>query len=94
MHTSRLCFFTSDSTTKKDKFMLQLMYSFKEGGLTCSFNDFQLAEYIQQKRRHVGKLELTKAVKQVGLQENGTWVLGCRRTELGPGTKPILHPRW
>ncbi len=61
---------------KKDKFMLQLNYSFEEGGLTCSFNDFQLAEYIQQKRRHVGKLESTKAVKQVGLQEDGTWVLG------------------
>ncbi len=61
---------------KKDKFMLQLNYSFQEGGLTCSFNDFQLAEYIQQKRRHVGKLESTKAVKQVGLQEDGTCVLG------------------
>ena len=61
---------------KKDKFMLQINHSFQEGGLTCSFNDFQLAEYIQQKRRKAGKLATTRAVKQVGLQEDGTWVLG------------------
>ncbi len=61
---------------KKDKFMMQLNQSSQEGGLTCSFNDFQLAEYIQQKRRKVGKLAMTKAVKQVGLQDDGTWVLG------------------
>ena len=61
---------------KKDKFMTQLNYSFGEGGLTCGFNDFQLAEYVQQKIRNSGKLPKIKAVKQVGIQKNGTWVLG------------------
>ena len=71
-----LCFFTSESTMKKDKFMQQLNYSYGEGGLTCGFNDYQLAEYIQQKRRRAGKLPKGKAVAQVGPQEDGSWVLG------------------
>lgn len=61
---------------KKDKFIQQLNYSFGEGGLTCSFNDYQLSEYTQQKRRKAGKLPSGKAVKQVGIQEDGSWVLG------------------
>ena len=36
--------------------MQQLNHSFREGGLTCSFNDLQLAEFIQQKLRSEGKL--------------------------------------
>lgn len=56
--------------------MQQLNHSFQEGGLTCSFNDFQLAEFIQQKRRKAGKLPILKAVEKVGKQNDGTWVLG------------------
>ena len=42
--------------------------SFHEGGLTCSFTDYQLAEFIQQKLR--------RAVEMIGQQKNGKWVLG------------------
>lgn len=48
---SRVWFFTSESTMKKNRFMQKLNHSYREGGLTCGFNDYQLAEYIQQKRR-------------------------------------------
>ena len=58
---------------KKDHFMQQLNHSFREGGLTCSCNDFQLADFIQQKLRSEGKLRTKKAV---GEQEDGTWVFG------------------
>ena len=73
---SRLCFFTSDSTMKKDRFMQLINHSFIEGGLTCSFNDYQLSEFIQQKLRKAGKLPVKKAVNAVGQQDDGTWVLG------------------
>ena len=55
--------------------MQQLNNSFKEGGLTCSFNDFQLSEYIQQKRRKAGRIPVKRAVERVGPQRDGTWVL-------------------
>ena len=45
------CFFTSDSTMKKVEFMKMINKSYKQGGLTCSFNDFQLSEFVQHKRR-------------------------------------------
>ena len=53
-----------------------LNHSYGEGGLTCGFNDYQLAEYIQQKRRKAGKLPGGKAVMKVGPQEDASWVLG------------------
>ena len=61
---------------RKDKFMQQINFSSKEGGLTCSFNDFQLSEFIQQKRRKAGKLPVKTAVNKVGPQSDGSWVLG------------------
>jgi hypothetical protein len=61
---------------KKDKFMQQLNYSYQEGGLTCSFNDYQLGEFIQRKRRLAGKLPQKKAVAEIGPQDDGSWVLG------------------
>ena len=61
---------------KKDHFMQQLNHSFREGGLTCSFNDLQLAEFIQQKLRSEGKLRTKKPLSVVGEQEDGTWVFG------------------
>ena len=51
--------------------MQKLNHSYREGGLTCGFNDYQLAEYIQQKRR-----KLPKVVVKVGPLEDGSWVLG------------------
>ena len=56
--------------------MQQLNHSFTEGGLICTFNDFQLAEFIQQKLRSEGKLRTKKAVGAVGEQDDGTWVFG------------------
>lgn len=61
---------------KKDKFMQQLNHSYGEGGLTCGFNDYQLAEFIQQKRRLAGKLPEGRAVENVGVQSDGSWVFG------------------
>ena len=34
----------------KEKIMQQLNFSYKECGLTCSFNDDQLSEFIQRRR--------------------------------------------
>ena len=70
------CYFTSDSTMKKEKFMQQINFSHSEGGLTCSFNDYQLSEYIQHRRRNTGKLPVKHAVDHVGPQPDGSWVLG------------------
>lgn len=62
---------------KKDRFMQQLNHSYgQEGSLTCSFNDYQLCEFIQQKRRAAGKLPKGYAVMKVGQQEDGSWVFG------------------
>ena len=46
------------------------------GGLTCSFNDYQLSEFIQMKQRCQGKLPMKKAVVEVGPQADGSWSLG------------------
>ena len=56
--------------------VLTLNFSYKLGGLTCSFNDYQLAEFIQQRSRSAGKLPVKTAVEHVVPQEDGTWVLG------------------
>ena len=66
----------SDSTMRKDKFMAQINFSHSQGGLTCSFNDYQLAEYIQHRRRTAGRLPVKHAVERVGPQADGSWVLG------------------
>ena len=61
--------------------MAQLNFSYKLGGLTCSFNDYQLAEFIQQRRRSAGKLP----VKSCG---------ACRAAkgwDLGIGTISFLR---
>lgn len=56
--------------------MLQLNQSSHEGGLTCSFNDYQLAEFVQHKLRSLGRLPHKMAVHTVGPQQDGCWVLG------------------
>lgn len=59
---------------RKDKFMGQINYS--QGALTCSFNDYMLTEYIQNRRRTAGRLPVKRAVERVGPQGDGSWVLG------------------
>ncbi len=61
---------------RKDKFMLQLNFSHSEGGFTCSFNDYQLAEFIQHQCRASETLPTKDAVEYVGPQSDGSWVLG------------------
>jgi hypothetical protein len=61
---------------KKERFMQQINFSHKEGGLTCSFNEYQLAEFIQNRRRKSGNLPIKYAVEHVGPQSDGSWVLG------------------
>lgn len=70
------CFFTSDSTMKKERFMQQINFSHNEGGLTCSFNDNQLSEFIQHRLRQTGPLIVKNAVEHVGPQSDGSWVFG------------------
>lgn len=69
------CYFTSDSSMKKEWFIHQINASFG-GGLTCSLNDYQLSEYVQHRLRRQGKLPVKYAVEKVGPQSNGWWVLG------------------
>ena len=70
-----MCYFTSESSMRKEKFLQQINFSFG-GGLTCSMNDLQLSEYIQRRIRNAGKLPLKYAVSNIGVQGDGTWVLG------------------
>ena len=56
--------------------MSQINYSHSHGGLTCSFNDYQLAEYTQNRRRAAGRLPVKHSVERVGPQSDGSWVLG------------------
>jgi len=50
--------------------------SFPSGGLTCSFQDCQLTEFIQIKKRRISQMPIKKAVCIVGPQGDGLWVLG------------------
>ena len=56
--------------------MSQINRSYSGGGLTCSFNDYQLSEFIQLKQRKEGKLPSKRAVVEVGPQADGSWSLG------------------
>ena len=72
----RTCYFTSNSTMRKTDFMKMINASFPAGGLTCSFQDQQLSEYIQIKYRSAGPLPVKKAVQHVGKQDQSLWVMG------------------
>ncbi len=50
--------------------------SYRSACLHCSFFDKDLSEYIQWKKRNSGPLPLKYAVAHVGVQEDGTWVVG------------------
>ena len=72
----RTCYFTSESTNRKSDFMWELNGSYKRACLQCSFSDKEVGEYIQFKKRKTTSLPVKYAVSHVGLQADGTWVLG------------------
>lgn len=72
----RPCYFTADSTNKKSDFVKCLNSSFKAACLQCSFSDKELGEYIQFRKRKATKLPRKYAVEKVGLQPDGSWVMG------------------
>ena len=69
-------YFTSESTNRKCDFMRELNGSYKITFLQCSFSDKELSEFIQVKKRKKRPLPVKHAVSHVGLQADGTWVLG------------------
>lgn len=71
-----LFFISYNSTNRKSDFVKELSASYRLACLTCSFLDKELAEYFQYKKRKAGLLPLKYAVSHIGLQEDGTWVLG------------------
>ena len=50
--------------------------SYRSVCLYCSLLDKDLSEYIQWKKRNSGELPLKYAVAHVGVQKDGTWVIG------------------
>jgi len=60
---------------RKADFMKMINSSFPSGGLTCSFQDSQLSEFIQIKKREK-KIPVKRAVSIVGPQQDNLWVLG------------------
>lgn len=72
---SRMCYFTVESTNKKSEFMKCLNCSYKLACLQCSLTDKELGEFIQFKKQKTKDLQKKYAVKQIGLQPDGTWVM-------------------
>ena len=70
----RLCYFTAESTNKKSEFMKCLNSSYKLACLQCSFSDKELSEFIQFKKQ-TSEFQKKKAVNQIGLQTDGSWVM-------------------
>ena len=54
--------------------MQQLNQSSQEGGLTCSFNDYQLADFIQHKLRNLGSCHTRKLFTKL---DPSKIALGC-----------------
>ena len=69
----RFCYFTSNSTNRKQDFMRELNLSYRSARLQCSLSDKEIGEYIQE---NAGHLPLKAAVAHVGQQKDATWVLG------------------
>ena len=55
--------------------MRLINYSYKVGCLQCSFNDKEMNEYIQVKKRR-SELQRKRSVHTVGKQGDGTWIFG------------------
>ena len=62
------------STNGKQDFVRELSLSYR---LHCSLSDKELSEFIQEKKRNSGHLPIKYAVTHVGIQKDGTWVLGA-----------------
>ena len=77
----RTCYFTIAAVQKKCDFITQLSSSFGSGGLSCSFNDRDLIQYITWKQKYFHKgqdsaEEAKQGVLQLGKQPCGkVWVL-------------------
>ena len=74
--TCRLCYVTSESTIRTKDFLHEINQSCRIGTLTCGFPDKELACYFQNRKRIHGPMKTQFAVQTVGLQEDGSWVLG------------------
>lgn len=61
---------------QRSDFMRMINESFAIGGLTCSFQDYQLSEFIQIKHRTVTHMPEKKVVSVVGPLDDSLWVLG------------------
>lgn len=71
----RESYVTSDSIHKHQDFISSINGSC-EGGLTCSFDNKEVTQFWQFKRRKSGKIPQKRAVATVGKQDNNnTWVL-------------------
>lgn len=68
LYTLRTCYFTTKSTMNTIEFMGMINYSFPEGGLTCSFNNAQMNQFYQLKKREAGVLPVKAAVNKVSLE--------------------------
>ena len=55
---------------RRSDFMKMIKSSFPSWGLTCSFQDHQLSQFIQIKRRTAKHIPTKKAVSLVGPQDN------------------------
>ena len=64
----RICYFTIAAVHRKCDFINQLSSSFGSGGLSCSFNDKDLTQYITWKRKHFHKNQPSPSEKQGVLQ--------------------------
>ena len=49
--------------------------SYKLACLQCSFSDKELGEYLQFKKRNSSNVDKKYAIKKMGQQADGTWVL-------------------
>lgn len=71
-----MCYATNDSVNnKRSEFMRVLNWSYRVGCLQCSFNDKELNEYIQLKKRR-SILHKKNAVQCIGKQADQSWILG------------------
>ena len=76
----RTCYYTTASLNRKSDFISQLSNSFGSGGLSCSFSDAKLSQYMSWKQEKFHKSHSSfmqkQGVTQLGKQPCGNiWVL-------------------
>ena len=64
----RICYFTIAAVHRKCDFINQLSSSFGSGGLSCSFNDKDLTQYITWKQKYFHRNQPSPSEKQGVLQ--------------------------